>query len=62
MSTSPIIPVKDKYKIRDWQSYNKSLCQRGSITLWLNNSVLKEREQAGKKKKEAGEQTIQTAS
>jgi hypothetical protein len=57
MSTTPIISVKDKYKIRNWQSYNKSLCQGGSLTLWLNNSVLKEWEQASKKKKAVGEQT-----
>jgi hypothetical protein len=56
MSTSPTTLPKDKYKIRNWQSYNKSLCRRGSLTLWLHDSVLKEWEPASKKKKEVGEQ------
>lgn len=33
--------MKDKYKIRNWKAYNKSLCARGSITLWIENSVLR---------------------
>lgn len=57
MSTTPTTQVKDKYKIRNWQSYNKSLCQRGSLTIWLSDSVLEEWGQASKKKKEVGGQT-----
>jgi hypothetical protein len=57
MSTPPITQVKDKYKIRNWKAYNKSLCQRGSLTLWLDDSVLQEWEQASKKPKSVGEQT-----
>jgi hypothetical protein len=57
MSTSPTTRVKDTYKIRNWQSYNKSLCRRGSISLWIDSSVIQEWEYASKKKKEVGEQT-----
>lgn len=57
MSTSPITQVKDKYKIKNWQAYNKSLCQRGSLTLWLDESIMEEWEHLSRKKKEAGEQT-----
>jgi hypothetical protein len=57
MSTSPITRVKDKYKIKNWQAYNKSLCHRGSITLWLEDSVMEEWEHLSGKKKEVGEQT-----
>ncbi|KAA6326379.1 hypothetical protein EZS27_024512, partial [termite gut metagenome] len=49
MSTYPTIQYKDKYKIKHWQAYNKSLCQRGSLTLWLDESVLQEWESASKK-------------
>jgi hypothetical protein len=45
MSTSPITRVKDKYKIKNRKAYNKNLCQRGSLTLWLDESVLQEWEQ-----------------
>jgi hypothetical protein len=57
MSISPITRDKDRYKIRNWKSYNKSLCQRGSLTLWLEDSVLKEWESTSKKKKTVGERT-----
>ncbi|KAA6346735.1 hypothetical protein EZS27_005736 [termite gut metagenome] len=57
MSTSPITQDKNSYKIRNWKEYNKSLCQRGSLTLWLEDSVLQEWESTSKKKKEVGEQT-----
>ena len=32
---------KARYRIRNWTGYNKSLVQRGSITLWLDDEVLK---------------------
>jgi hypothetical protein len=57
MSTSAITRVKDKYKIKNWKAYNKSLCQRGSLTLWLEDSVMEEWERLSRKKKEVGEQT-----
>jgi hypothetical protein len=28
------------YRVRDWSDYNKSLVQRGSITLWINKDVI----------------------
>ena len=28
------------YRLRNWGDYNKGLCQRGSLTLWLNEEVL----------------------
>jgi IS5 family transposase len=31
---------KATYRIRNWSAYNKSLVQRGSITLWINEDVL----------------------
>jgi hypothetical protein len=57
MSTTPITRVKGKYKIKNWQAYNKSLFQRGSLTLWLEESVMEEWEHLSRKKKELGEPT-----
>lgn len=31
---------KKRYKIKNWSDYNKSLKQRGSIELWINNEIL----------------------
>ncbi|NSL85538.1 IS5 family transposase [Chitinophaga sp. Mgbs1] len=31
---------KDKYKVRNWQDYNRGLKKRGEISLWLNKEVL----------------------
>lgn len=31
---------KATYRIRNWAAYNRSLIQRGSITLWINEEVL----------------------
>jgi len=42
MSTLPINPVKDRYKVRNWKEYNNSLCKRGSLTLFIDLSVLDE--------------------
>src|SRR4029079_11027541 len=28
------------YRVRNWKEYNKSLVQRGSITLWVSEEVL----------------------
>jgi DDE family transposase len=30
---------KDKYKVKNWASYNEGLKRRGSITIWLNTEV-----------------------
>jgi Transposase DDE domain len=30
-----------KYHVRNWSQYNKSLIQRGSITLWISEDVIK---------------------
>jgi hypothetical protein len=57
MSTSPITRVKDKYKIKNRKAYNKNLCRRGSLTLWLDESVLQEWEQPSGRKKEGSRRT-----
>ncbi|KAA6314271.1 hypothetical protein EZS27_035091 [termite gut metagenome] len=57
MSTLPTFRNKYTYKIRNWKSYNSSLCKRGSLTLYLEDSVLKEWELCSQKKKQIGEQT-----
>ncbi|HUX80095.1 MAG TPA: IS5 family transposase [Alphaproteobacteria bacterium] len=31
-----------KYRVRNWKEYNKSLVQRGSITLWVSEEILEE--------------------
>jgi hypothetical protein len=31
---------KDKYKVRNWQAYNKGLKERGKISLWLPEDML----------------------
>jgi Transposase DDE domain len=33
--------MKAKYRIRNWKNYNKSLIQRGSITIWFSEDVVK---------------------
>jgi hypothetical protein len=32
--------AKDKYRVRNWASYNESLKKRGSITLWIDEDVI----------------------
>ncbi len=51
MSTLPTTPHKDTYKIINWKEYNRSLCNRGRLTLWINDSVLDEWEKASQKQK-----------
>ncbi len=41
MKSEQTSPVKDKYKVRNWGAYNKSLVERGNITLWLDRSVMR---------------------
>lgn len=33
---------KTSYRVRNWSSYNKSLVQRGSVTIWISPEVLKQ--------------------
>jgi len=33
--------MKAKYRIRNWNDYNKSLIQRGSITVWFSEDYIK---------------------
>ena len=28
---------KKKYKVTNWKEYEQSLCNRGSLTLWISN-------------------------
>ncbi len=30
---------KEKYKVRNWSTYNKALIQRGSLTLWISDDI-----------------------
>ena len=32
---------KKKYKVTNWKEYEKSLCNRGYLTLWISPSVIK---------------------
>lgn len=40
MISPTINPPKDKYKVKNWQVYNKSLCNRGKITLFFTPRVI----------------------
>jgi hypothetical protein len=57
MNSPAITPSKDKYKVRNWKEYNSSLCKRGSLTLWLEESILLEWDKLSRKKKEVGKHT-----
>ena len=57
MEGNSINPNKSKYKIRNWQAYNKSLCRRGSLDIYLGQDVLDEWSALKQKKKEVGKQT-----
>lgn len=44
--------MKAKYRIRNWNDYNKSLIQRGSITIWFSDDAIRKwtaPKEAGKK-------------
>lgn len=49
--------AKDKYKITNWSSYNASLCQRGSVNLWLSDSLFSVWKEIDPSKKRVGEKT-----
>ena len=34
-------PLKTQYRVENWRDYNRSLVSRGSITLWVDDEVLK---------------------
>jgi hypothetical protein len=42
MLPSTTTPAKDKYKIINWKAYNKSLQQRGTVSIWIEQSLLRE--------------------
>jgi hypothetical protein len=48
---------REPYKISNWSKYNKSLCNRGSLTLFLEADVLEEWKKIDPKKKVVGEKT-----
>jgi Transposase DDE domain len=54
--SKPQLKSKDKYKVLNWSSYNKSLINRGSINIWINEEVIEAWTYQGNKKK--GGQTI----
>jgi hypothetical protein len=57
MQTSLITPVKDTYKLNNWKVYNSNLCQRGSLLLYIDESVLRSWREIDISKKVVGEQT-----
>ena len=48
---------KDKYKVRNWKAYNSGLKRRGSLTLWMSESIYRQWRDIGKKPKVVGEKT-----
>jgi len=43
---------KAKYRIRNWKEYNRSLCERGSLTFWISEELLSnwiEKEKTGER-------------
>lgn len=46
---------KDKYKIKNWHWYNKSLCGRGRLALFITGDVIEDRGKIYPAKKVAGE-------
>lgn len=55
MKGNSINPSKSKYKIRNWQAYNRNLCRRGSLELYLSRDVVDEWKCLSHKKKVVGE-------
>lgn len=47
---------KDSYKVINWKDYNKSLCERGSLTLWLDENLCRRWSSLSEQKKVVGEQ------
>jgi hypothetical protein len=42
MDHTSITASKDKYKVRNRKAYNRSLCYRDRIALWIDDSIRKE--------------------
>ena len=42
---------KDKYRIRNWHEYNRSLVNRGSITFWFDEAAIAKRYSIGRSDK-----------
>ena len=55
MLPSTTIPVKDKYKIRNWKAYNKALQQRGNVCIWIEDSLVGEWKRIDQNKKVVAE-------
>lgn len=55
MGIQRIPPIKNTQKIRNWKEYNKSLRKRGSLTLWITDSVLSDWRSIDLSKKVVGE-------
>ncbi len=51
---------KDRYKVTNWSEYNAGLKRRGSLTLWLDESVAESWYHRGPKKR--GGQFVYSAS
>ncbi|HEY4650372.1 MAG TPA: IS5 family transposase [Pontibacter sp.] len=56
MRTSTTPPLKDTYKVKNWRAYNKSLVERGRLTIWVEDSVLRSWRDIDTSKKVVGEQ------
>lgn len=61
MLPSTTTPVKDKYKIRNWKTYNKTLQQRGSVSIWIEESLLREWKEINREKKVVAEKLYSDA-
>ena len=46
---------KDIYKPRNWKAYNESLCNRGSLTLWVSDAVYRQWREISNQGKVVGE-------
>ncbi len=55
MLPSTTIPGKDKYKVKNWKAYNQSLVERGRVSIWLEDSVLRAWRDIDSSKKVVGE-------
>ena len=38
---SPSVKSKAVYRVKNWSSYNRALVARGSLTIWLDDSLWK---------------------
>ena len=54
-SVTPITKIKDKFKLRNWKENNSNLSKRGSLTLWIDASVLEDWSKIDPTKKEVGQ-------